>query len=162
MALDRFKEAQSAANDGFASAMAELRSCGKRGHWIWHIFPQLVGLGRSPTSELYGISDIPEAEAYVRDPELRERLLAAATAVIECLRAGRSLLVVMGAPVDVLKLVSSLTLFGAVARHLQPNAPSDDLARLTTIASEILAQAESEGYARCAYTLRVLDNHYAR
>ena len=105
---------------------------------------------------MYGIVDVVEATAYLRDPVLRGRLLSAATTVVERQRAGVPLLHLMGAPIDVLKLVSSLTLFGRIARRLDATEKNDEFRRLADTAEDILAWAESEGYPSCRYTLRSL------
>jgi len=156
MRLERFTDAQDRPHSGFAAALAELRAGRKRGHWIWYVFPQLSGLGSSATSQIYAIADVAEAEEYLRDPLLRARLLAAATTVAERQQAGVRLPTLMGAPVDVLKLVSSLTLFGSVARRLHAAEANDECRRLAEVAAEVLAAAEHEGYLPCRYTLRSL------
>src|SRR3954469_25927817 len=114
-ALSRFIDAQNAARTGLDVALSELRAGQKRSHWIWYVFPQLRGLGHSPIAEFYGLEDLDEAEAYLRDPILYGRLLTAAAATLEQVRAGVRLVTLMGSDVDVLKLVSSMTLFGALA-----------------------------------------------
>ena len=116
--LDRYIEAQNQPHTGFASALAEIRAGGKQGHWIWYVFPQLAGLGRSGPSLRYAIADLPEARAYLQHPELRSRLLAITSAVAEHARQGHRLDDVMGSSIDATKLVSSLTLFTHVARQL--------------------------------------------
>ena len=116
--LDRYLEAQNQPHTGFASALAEIRAGGKQGHWIWYVFPQLAGLGRSGPSLRYAIADLSEARAYLQHPELRSRLLAITSAVAEQARQGHRLADVMGSSIDVTKLVSSLTLFAHVARQL--------------------------------------------
>jgi uncharacterized protein (DUF1810 family) len=103
--LQRFVDAQSGVYDTVA---AELRDGRKRSHWIWFIFPQLTGLGRSPTAEKYAISSLAEAEAYLRHEVLGPRLR-------ECTRLvnrveGRSVDEIFGWP-DNLKVRSSMTLF---------------------------------------------------
>ena len=80
----------------------------KRSHWMWFIFPQLRGLGRSPTARFYGIADLQEARAYLADPVLGGRLVACALAVLG--HADRAPEDIMG-PVDALKLRSCATLF---------------------------------------------------
>lgn len=76
--LNRFVEAQAGS---YGAALAELHSGRKTGHWIWYVFPQLRGLGRSATSEVYGLSGIAEAVAYLRHPVLGPRLREAVTAI---------------------------------------------------------------------------------
>jgi hypothetical protein len=88
--LDRFKRAQDDRHAGFESALGEIRSGGKRGHWIWYVFPQLDGLGMSSTAREYAIHGEAEAAAYLRDRQLRARLLSITRAVAEQLPAGGS------------------------------------------------------------------------
>jgi uncharacterized protein (DUF1810 family) len=152
--LDRFREAQASSRNGIETALAELRSGGKRGHWIWYVFPQLRGLGVSPTAVAYGLDGADEAAEYLRDPQLRERLIAVTRAVAEQLGAGRvSLERLMGSAIDARKLVSSLTLFRHVAARLQDGADTPAYAQLTPLADDVLARAAAEGYPPCAYTL---------
>ena len=69
--LQRFVDAQESA---YERARAELKAGLKDSHWIWFIFPQLKGLGRSSTAEYYGVGSIDEARAYLRHPVLGRRL----------------------------------------------------------------------------------------
>ena len=102
-----------AAQDGvYAQARDELAAGRKRSHWMWFIFPQLRGLGSSPTAQHYAIGSLGEARAYLAHPLLGARLLECtllATAV-----AGRSATEVFGRPDD-LKFRSSMTLFDRAA-----------------------------------------------
>jgi uncharacterized protein (DUF1810 family) len=107
-ALDRFVEAQAPV---YATALAEIRRGAKRSHWMWFIFPQLAGLGRSETAKFFGIRSIEEARAYLAHPLLGKRYF-------ECVAALQDLVAsdpvaVFGA-IDAMKLKSSLTLFEAV------------------------------------------------
>lgn len=156
MSLERFKRAQEDPRSGVAAALAELRSGRKTGHWIWYVFPQLSGLGTSDASRTYGIDDAAEAAAYLRDATLRGRLLSAATTVAEQQRAGVRLLRLMGSSIDVVKLVSSLTLFGRIATDLHATEPDADYVRLADVAAAILEGAEREGYPPCRITLERL------
>ena len=113
MSLERFHEAQASAWAGYDTALAEIRAGGKRSHWIWYIFPQIEGLGRSSTARAYAIEDLAEACAYLRDPILRARYEEIVAAVSEQLVRGIKVEDLMGSQIDALKLVSSLTLFGA-------------------------------------------------
>jgi uncharacterized protein (DUF1810 family) len=151
--LDRFRNAQEAVHEGFESALAEIRGGRKRGHWIWYVFPQIAGLGLSDMSQAYAIDGEPEAVAYLRDATLRSRLLTITEAVGEQLRAGRALAAVMGSDIDAKKLVSSLTLFGHVARQLADGGDGEPFRQLATAAGEVLARAAAHGYPRCACTL---------
>lgn len=105
--LSRFLTAQ---DDGgtYATALAELRAGRKRSHWMWFVFPQIAGLGRSATAQYYAISGIDEARDYLAHPVLGSRLL-------ECVHALAALstsdpVSVFGG-VDAQKLRSSMTLF---------------------------------------------------
>ncbi len=116
--LNRFVQAQ---EDDYEQALMEIRSGAKRTHWMWYIFPQLDGLGVSPTAKYYGIKSIEEAKAYLAHPLLGPRLLECAEAVLEV--EGRSAREIFGSPDD-LKLRSCVTLFasalppGSVFEHL--------------------------------------------
>ena len=79
--LDRFRQAQDAPHTGYAVALRELQAGRKTGHWIWYVFPQLAGLGRSSTAVYYGLAGVEEAAAYLRDRVLGERLITAAAVV---------------------------------------------------------------------------------
>lgn len=92
----------------YLRALAELRAGRKTGHWMWFVFPQLSGLGRSPTAETYAISSLEEARAYLAHDVLGPRLIEAAEAILE--HTGRTAEQILG-PVDALKLRSSMTLF---------------------------------------------------
>src|SRR5438874_13050014 len=118
MSLERFHEAQAEHSAGYDTALAEIRAGGKRSHWIWYIFPQIEGLGRSSMARDYAIRDLDEACAYLRDPLLRARYEEIVAAVSEQLVRGLRLEALMGSRIDALKLVSSLTLFRAAAEPL--------------------------------------------
>lgn len=103
--LQRFVDAQEPVYD---EVLGELRSGRKRSHWIWFVFPQLRGLGRSPTAQRFGISSLDEARAYVDHDVLGRRLRECARLVAQI--EGRSADDVFGWP-DNLKVRSSMTLF---------------------------------------------------
>ena len=154
--LIRFQQAQADSAAGYAAALRELQTTGKLGHWIWYIFPQLSGLGSSSQARRYAIQGRQEALEYLRDPVLGPRLLASTQAVLQRLKSGMSLQELMGSELDVLKLISSLTLFEAVSRDQrspQPDASGEDFAE---VARQLLAMAEARGYERCARTLTLL------
>jgi uncharacterized protein (DUF1810 family) len=106
--LKRFTDAQSGVYD---QALDELRSGRKCSHWIWFIFPQLEGHGRSETAQKYSIASRLEAQAYLQHPLLGPRLRECTRAVCEL--EGRSAHEIFGSPDD-LKFRSSMTLFAAV------------------------------------------------
>ena len=111
--LDRFRDAQ---RYDYATALAEIRAGRKNSHWIWYIFPQLRGLGRSWMSDQYGIDGIGEAQAYWADDVLRGRLteITEALLALETNDPRR----VMDPPDD-MKLRSCMTLF----REAAPECP---------------------------------------
>ena len=154
--LDRFKQAQDGGEPDFAQALTELRGGRKASHWIWYVFPQLRGLGRSPLAAQLGLDGAQEAAAYLRDPVLVERLAAATRAVRAHVTAAgdgrRQVVDVMGSDIDAAKLVSSLTLFGPLARAAHAINPGPLLARLADDAEAILQVAAQQGYPRCAFT----------
>lgn len=107
--LNRFVDAQAAT---YAVALAELRRGRKESHWMWFVFPQIAGLGSSPTARFYAIADLAEARAYLDHPLLGARLREAVAAINAL--PGDDAHAVFGSPDD-LKLRSCLTLFRAAA-----------------------------------------------
>jgi len=114
--LERFVEAQAGA---YAQALAELRAGRKRSHWMWFVFPQMAGLGTSPTARFYAIASADEARAYLGHPLLGPRLRECAGALLA--HRGAAAEAMLG-PVDAMKLRSSMTLFEAVADDPAPFA----------------------------------------
>jgi len=107
--LNRFVEAQIVTYEG---AMLELARGMKESHWIWYIFPQIEGLGKSDIAKLYSIKSLEEGRAYLKHPLLGPRLVEACEILISLKDA--SMDEVMGFPDD-LKLLSSMTLFEALS-----------------------------------------------
>ena len=155
MPLERFHEAQAGRWAGYDTALAEIRRGRKTSHWIWYIFPQLAGLGRSSMSEKYGIRNLAEACDYLRDPFLRTRYEEIATAVRDQLARGIALEHLMGSRIDALKLVSSVTLFRAAAERLADADPAF-VRPLATLIDAILTHAAAQGYTHCVRTLDLL------
>jgi uncharacterized protein (DUF1810 family) len=123
--LERFVAAQDASGT-YMQALRELRQGRKMSHWMWFVFPQIAGLGRSATAQRYAIASLEEARAYLRHPLLGPRLLECTQAVLDA--AGRRPGDVVGADhvvsaevilgeVDAMKLQSSMTLFSRAAPH---------------------------------------------
>jgi len=108
--LERFVEAQRSI---FDEALAELRAGTKHSHWMWFVFPQIAGLGRSSTARFFAIADAMEAGAYLLHPLLGPRLRECTEAMLGW--AGRKSAVAILGPVDTVKFISSMTLFDAVA-----------------------------------------------
>ena len=107
--LNRFIEAQMTT---YEQAMLELARGRKESHWVWYIFPQIEGLGRSDTAKLYSIKSLEEGRAYLGHPVLGPRLIEACEILLNLKDA--SIDEVMGFPDD-LKLLSSMTLFESIA-----------------------------------------------
>ncbi len=106
--LDRFVAAQ----DGvYPQALAELEAGAKRSHWMWYVFPQLAGLGRSDTARFYGLADVAAARAYLAHPLLGPRLAVCTRAMLDW-TGRRSAAEILG-EIDALKFASSMTLFEA-------------------------------------------------
>ncbi|MFJ6026894.1 DUF1810 domain-containing protein [Pseudarthrobacter sp. NPDC092424] len=105
--LERFTAAQDSGGT-YHQALAELQTGHKRSHWMWFVFPQVAGLGQSPTSQRYAIGSLEEARAYLAHPVLGPRLLECAQALAA--HAGRSADEILGG-IDARKLHSSATLF---------------------------------------------------
>ena len=103
--LSRFIDAQETTYEG---AMLELARGRKESHWIWYIFPQIVGLGNSETTKIFSIKSLEEGRAYLEHPVLGPRLVEACEILLTL--KGTSINEVMGFPDD-LKLLSSMTLF---------------------------------------------------
>lgn len=103
--LERFVRAQDPVYDEVCS---ELRDGYKRTHWMWFIFPQIKGLGHSPTANLFAITSLEEAKAYLNHPILGARLRECTRLVI--LVEGRNIHDIFGYPDD-MKFRSSMTLF---------------------------------------------------
>ena len=103
--LERFVDAQAPV---FETVLAELRAGRKRTHWMWFVFPQLAGLGRSSTARFYGIRSVDEARAYLAHPVLGPRLDLCTRIVLAS--EAPSLHALFGSP-DNLKFRSCMTLF---------------------------------------------------
>ena len=113
--LERFVHAQDSGGlyDGtgtYADALEEVRAGHKRGHWMWYVFPQMKGLGRSEISEFYGIDGREEAYAYITHPVLRARLIEITEAVLNNEHSAYS---IFGA--DIIKFRACMLLFASVS-----------------------------------------------
>ena len=111
MKLERFVQAQAPIYD---QALRELRAGRKQSHWMWFVFPQIVGLGHSPMAQHYAIQNLAEARAYLAHPVLGARLRECCRAVMDV--QGKSAHDIFGSPDD-LKFRSCLTLFAHAAPH---------------------------------------------
>jgi uncharacterized protein (DUF1810 family) len=111
--LRRFVDAQA---HTYGQALAELRAGEKRTHWMWFVFPQVAGLGRSGMAQRFAISGLAEARAYLSHPVLGRRLVECAQVLTDLDTANPER--VFG-PVDAQKLRSSMTLFA----HAAPDEP---------------------------------------
>lgn len=109
--LDRFLEAQ---DRMCQTALSEIKKGSKRSHWMWFIFPQLRGLGRSNMAYTYGINGIEEAKKYLEHPVLSERLIEITEALLTHKR--KDIYDIMG-DIDDIKLKSSMTLFALISEE---------------------------------------------
>ena len=112
MSLERFVKAQ---EQSYEIALQEIRNGRKRSHWMWYIFPQIKGLGHSPTAEYYAIQDRNEAEEYMKHSVLSQRLIEISEVLLEidCSNASE----IFGYPDD-MKLKSSMTLFSLISDNI--------------------------------------------
>ncbi len=108
MSLERFVSEQ---DQVYSDVLSELRAGRKLTHWMWFIFPQIAGLGRSPTAQFFAIADLDEARRYLAHPILGARLCECAGLVLAI--DGRTPLEIFGSPDD-MKLRSCMTLFEMV------------------------------------------------
>lgn len=109
--LKRFTRSQ---EDIYDNVLAQLKNGRKRSHWMWYIFPQIDGLGFSPTTRYYSIKSKEEAQDYLHHPILGPRLRECAMILLET--EGLSASVIFGFP-DNMKLKSSMTLFASVSEE---------------------------------------------
>lgn len=109
--LDRFLEAQEGM---YEIALEEIKNGEKESHWMWYIFPQLRGLGRSQMAHVYGIDGIEEARAYLKHPVLSKRLIEITEALL--MHKGKSIKDIIGG-IDAMKLKSSMTLFASLSEN---------------------------------------------
>jgi len=115
MDLERFVKAQDSGGT-YHQAVRELSNGRKTSHWMWFIFPQIAGLGRSAMAQAFAISDLAEAQAYLRHPMLGPRLVECAGIVAS--HRGLTAEQIFGG-IDSIKLRSSMTLFA----HADPEQP---------------------------------------
>ena len=109
--LNRFIDAQ---NYMYETALTEIKNGMKMSHWIWFIFPQLRGLGRSDMAYKYGINGIEEAKEYLAHPVLSARLTEISEALL--VHKNKDIEYIMGG-IDAMKLRSSMTLFALVSEE---------------------------------------------
>ena len=135
--LDRFLTAQQGV---YAGVLDELRRGRKSGHWIWFIFPQVAGLGRSDVSRYYSVTDLDEARAYLDHVVLGARLRECTAIVLST--AGRSAVDIFGS-LDATKFRSSMTLF----HRASPDEPlfSDVLLRFFDAVADAATDARLAG-----------------
>lgn len=105
--LERFVTAQ---DQLFEQVVEEITNGRKTGHWMWFVFPQIKGLGKSLISEEYGLAGVEEARAFFEHPILGKRLVQLLKLLLE--HSNKSISIILGFP-DNLKLKSSLTIFEA-------------------------------------------------
>ena len=133
--IERFKEAQ---KRDYQTALEEVSAGLKRTHWIWYIFPQMLGLGHSCYANLYGIRDRKEAEEYLNDKTLEKRLREITSALLQ--HEGKSAEEIFGGR-DAMKVKSSMTLF--------------DIIRPNDIFADVLVKFYND--ERCELTIQKLN-----
>lgn len=110
--IERFLKVQNATYYGYRQALEEIENGRKVSHWIWFVFPQLKGLGHSRMSEFYGIEDREEAEDYLLNYTLNDRIHEISNALLQ--HKGTPVNKIFGG-IDALKVRSSMTLFDALS-----------------------------------------------
>lgn len=113
--LERFRDAH---RRDFAQAYAEIQNGYKETHWMWYIFPQIQGLGRSSTAQYYAISDIEEAVEFLNDPYLGDNLRAISKELLS--KSTNDAEDIFGY-IDAMKLKSSMTLFHVAGEMCDEN-----------------------------------------
>ena len=108
--LDRILEAQERM---YEIALKEIKNGEKKSHWMWYIFPQLRGLGRSQMAYVYGINGLKEAKAYLAHPVLSARLIEISEALLD--HKDEDIKDILG-DIDAMKLRSSMTLFALISK----------------------------------------------
>jgi uncharacterized protein (DUF1810 family) len=138
--LGRFVSAQDQGGT-YRAALSELRAGAKRSHWMWFVFPQIAGLGSSPTARRFAIASLQEARAYLDHRVLGPRLRESAATLVE--REGSDDPAAVFGSVDALKLRSSMTLFARAA----PEEPvfADVLARYYGASADPATEARLGG-----------------
>ena len=133
--IQRFVKAQI---NMYETALAEIKQGYKQSHWIWYVFPQLKGLGRTYNSNFYGIADLAEAKEYLKEPTLRTRLLELCDILLQ--KPHNDATIIFG-ELDAKKLRSSMTLF--------------DLAEPNSIFANVLTKYFNG--KRCGRSLKILN-----
>lgn len=110
--IERFLDAQNATYAGYEQALEEVRNGRKVWHWIWYVFPQMRGLGHSERANYYGIADREEAEDYLLNFTLNDRIHEISEALLQ--HKGKSVYKIFG-EIDAMKVQSSMTLFDAIS-----------------------------------------------
>lgn len=95
----------------YERALDEIRACAKTSHWMWFVFPQIAGLGKSPTARKFALADKAQAAAYCRHEELGPRLVEATEAMLDW--AGTMTAEDILGAINAMKFRSSMTLFEA-------------------------------------------------
>ena len=110
--IERFLDAQNATYAGYKQALEEVRNGRKVWHWIWYVFPQMRGLGHSERANYYGIANMEEAEDYLLNFTLNDRIHEISEALLQ--HQTKSAVSIFGA-LDAMKVQSSMTLFDAIS-----------------------------------------------
>lgn len=155
MSVEHFVESQRKEYAGFSQALREMEAGRKTSHWIWYIFPQIHGLGRSPIAQKFALGGRHHAIDFLMNQELKSNLIAITAVVARQLKAGIPLGTLMGSNIDALKLVSSITLFESVIQLIKLDGDIE-YEEFLKDCQTILSFAELQGYPRCQHTLGLL------
>jgi uncharacterized protein (DUF1810 family) len=142
--LERFVAAQNQPYDGYADALAEMQAGAKQRHWMWYIFPQRRGLGRSDMAIYYGIADDAEAREYLRHPLLGPRL-AEITACVRNQLTTIDANTLMRSHIDVLKLGSCMQLFSEISAQIN-DATEPWIATLRHDCPQVIQLLQDQGH----------------
>ena len=154
--IDRFLTAQNRGRS-FLNAKLEIDNGRKKSHWIWYIFPQIDGMGRSGMAEKYAIANLSEACEYLSNSSLLRRYQDILISVNDKLTDHVDVVQLMGSHIDALKLTSSLTLFEAAAQYLSQTKPQqNEFQQFAILCSNTLNLLTNQGFPKCEYTLSKL------
>lgn len=122
-----FSKFYAKSDEMFDSARIEMTAGCKRTHWIWYILPQLACIGISDTSKFFGIKSLTEATAFLLDPILGDRLIQISTLCLQHLRNDVKIRHLMGSKIDVVKLLSCITLFKYASKDTEYHSHFNEL-----------------------------------
>lgn len=114
-------------NSNYDMALNEIQNGQKTSHWIWYIFPQLEELGYSENAKYFGLKSVEEAKSFIKNTEIKSRLLRISKEVLQKLTDGVDIVTLMGGDPDQYKLLSYVTLFYFATLNTDDNELFKDL-----------------------------------